>query len=56
MNADAIVTAICELEEVETLLAAWLTDNTVEVFEEEGEIDDARGRVQTVIELLRGAS
>lgn len=39
-----------KLEQAETLLAEWLTDNTVEAFEEEPEIDQARDLVIEVLE------
>lgn len=47
--ADRLVEAKELLERVDTLLAEWLTDNTEEVFEEEPQIDDARGDIQEVI-------
>lgn len=34
-------------------LGAWLTDNTVEVFEEEPEIDGIRARLNDALEATR---
>jgi hypothetical protein len=39
-----------KLEEAQTLLAEWLTDNTVEAFEEDPEIDHARDLITEVLE------
>lgn len=38
------------LEDIETVLGDWLTDYTEEVFEEEPEVDEARGLLNEVIE------
>lgn len=42
-----------KLEEAESLLNNWLVDNTEQVFEEEGEIDEARMLVNEAIDELR---
>lgn len=44
--------ALAILRDVDTKLAEWLIDNTEEVFEEQPEIDTARGMVQDAIELM----
>lgn len=42
--------SIEKLKEAEQLLNEWLVDNTEEVFEEEPEVDEARGLLTEVIE------
>ena len=39
-----------KLVQAEALLNEWLADNTENVFEEEPEIDDARGLILEVLE------
>lgn len=45
--------ALEKLIRAEYLLNAWLVDNTEQVFEEEGEIDDARSLLIEVIEEIK---
>jgi hypothetical protein len=47
------MTALEKLIRAEYLLNAWLVDNTEQVFEEEGEIDDARALLIEVIEEIK---
>lgn len=42
-----------KLDTADSLLAEWLTDNTVNVFEEEPEIDNARSLVNDVMDIIR---
>lgn len=45
---------LAKLNKVEQMLADWLVDNTDEVFEEQPEIDEARGLLIEAIEELEG--
>jgi hypothetical protein len=46
------MTALDKIIQAEQLLNEWLVDNTVEVFEEIPEVDEARGLLIEAIELM----
>jgi len=50
MNIELILE---KLDTADALLAEWLTDNTVNAFEEEPEIDNARSLVNDVMDIIR---
>lgn len=45
-----------KIQRAEQMLNEWLVDNTEDVFEEEPEIDEARGLLNKAIELLHQMS
>jgi hypothetical protein len=45
-----------KLKQAEQILNEWLVDNTAEVFEEQPEIDEARGLLIEYLEAYRSAT
>jgi len=48
------MTVLSKLQAADQLLAEWLTDNTIEDFDEVPEVDEARDLIQEAIELIQG--